>query len=40
MANYRYSGIAQWLDRLAQDRKVLGSSRSHAERPLLVKLPT
>jgi len=26
-------GIAQWLEGLAQDRKILGSSPSHAEWP-------
>jgi len=28
-------GLAQWLERLAQDRKILGLSPSHAELPML-----
>jgi len=32
--DYRDNGIAQWLKRFTQDRKVLGSGPSHVEPPL------
>ena len=36
----KYSGIAQWLEHLAEDRKIQSSSPSHVERPLKNELLT
>ena len=34
------SGIAQWLEHLARDRKTMGSIPSHAELPLPERVPS
>lgn len=32
----KYSRLAQWLERLAQNRKILGSNPSHTEHPVIM----